>query len=140
MHSVNKVNFAIMYWFEMGFAPRFTSLQAQLKHLYCGDDIAQYENLLIKPVKKHLIGKTDLDVAISNECGRLLANVVTAFNSTLLSQLLERYQREGNQKALDALKKISPVAWQHIHFLGHYAFRNENPIDLAAMLAGLDIV
>lgn len=236
MHSVNKANFALMYWFERGFAPRFTSLQAQLKHLYCGDDIAQYENFLIKPAgqidrslicddpsiieqiivslsvkemsqqalvrklcalsphhrtrkvvfevdklvrsiytlrymldpqlqrnvhrsqnrieayhqlrsftaqvsgRKHLIGKTDLDVAISNECGRLLANVVTAFNSVMLSQLLERYQRDGNQKALDMLKKISPVAWQHIHFLGHYAFRNENPIDLAAMLAGLDIV
>jgi TnpA family transposase len=202
-----------MYWFERVFAPRYTSLQAQLKHLYCGDDIAQYENFLIKPVgqidralicddpsiieqiiaslsvkeisqqalvrsiytlrymrdpqlqrdvhrsqnrieayhqlrsfiaqfggKKHLIGKTDLDVAISNECGRLLANTVTAFNSVLLSTLLERYQREGNEKALAMLKKISPVAWQHIHFLGHYAFRTENPIDLAAMLSGLDIV
>jgi TnpA family transposase len=84
--------------------------------------------------KKHLIGKTDHDIAISNECGRLLANVVTAFNSMLLSTLLERYQRDGNQKALAMLKKISPVAWQHIHFLVHYAFRNENPIDLAAML------
>ncbi|WP_258878797.1 transposase [Paraburkholderia sp. BL6669N2] len=236
MHSVNKANFAIARWFEMGFAPRFTSLQAQLKHLYCGDDIAQYDNFLIKPAgeidrsmicddpsiieqtiaslsvkeisqqalvgklcalsphhrtrkavfevdklvrsiythalharppaaaqfhrsqnrieaynqlrsfiaqvsgRKHLIGKTDLDVAISNECGRLLANVVTAFNSMLLSQLLERYQRDGNQKALDTLKKISPVAWQHIYFLRHYAFRNENPIDITAMLAGLDLL
>jgi hypothetical protein len=56
------------------------------------------------------------------------------------SQLFERYQRDGNQKALDMLKKISPVGWQHIHFLWHYAFRNENPIDLAAILAALDIV
>jgi TnpA family transposase len=236
MHSVNKANFAIMHWFGLDFAPRFTSLQAQLQHLYCGDDIAQYEDYLIKPAgqidrslmldeqphieqiiaslslkelsqqalirklcalsphhrtrkavfevdrlvrgiytlryvrdpklqrnvhrsqnrieayhqlrsfiaqvggKKHLIGKTDLDVAISNECGRLLANVVTAFNSMLLSELLERYQRDGNQKALAMLKKISPVTWQHIHFLGHYTFRNEHPIDLAAMLAGLDLV
>jgi hypothetical protein len=38
--------------------------------------------------KKHLMGKTDLDVAISNECGQLLANVVTAFNLMLVSQLL----------------------------------------------------
>ena len=35
--------------------------------------------------KKHLTGRTDLDVAISNECGRLLANVVIAYNSILLS-------------------------------------------------------
>ncbi|WP_408288743.1 Tn3 family transposase, partial [Paraburkholderia aspalathi] len=44
--------------------------------------------------KKHLIGKTDLDVAISNECGRLLANIVIAFNSILLSAVFERYQRD----------------------------------------------
>jgi len=68
--------------------------------------------------RKQLIGRTDLDVAISNECGRLLANVVIAYNSILLSALLDRYQATGNLKALDLLKRISPVAWQHIHFLG----------------------
>lgn len=237
MHSVNKANFAIMYWFGMNFAPRFTSLQTQLPHLYCGNDTGQYERYLIKPAgqidrqllidqrasieqiiaslsikemsqqalirklcalsahhpirkavfefdrlvrsiytlryllnpqlqrdvhrsqnrieayhqlrsmlaqisgKKHLIGRTDLDIAISNECGRLLANVVIAFNSMLLSALFERYQREGNQKALARLKQISPVAWQHIHFHGHYTFRdNANPIDLGVLLAGLEVI
>jgi hypothetical protein len=28
-----------------------------------------------------VIGRTDLDVAISNECGRLVANIVIAYNS-----------------------------------------------------------
>ena len=75
-------------------------------------------------------------MAICNQCGRLIANVVIAYNSILLSRLLDRYQTAGNQKALDLLKKISPVAWQHIHFLGHYTFRgNQLPIDLEAMLA-----
>src|SRR6478672_9321636 len=79
--------------------------------------------------KKQLIGRTDLDVAISNQCGRLLANVAIAYNSMLLSRLLERYQATGNQKAPQYLKAISPVAWQHIHFLGHYTFRdNRHPI------------
>ena len=83
--------------------------------------------------KKQLLGKTDLEVAISNECGRLIANVVIAYNSILLSMLLNRYQTDGKQKLLDMLKKISPVAWQHIHFLGHYLFRgNKRPIDLEA--------
>lgn len=91
--------------------------------------------------KKQLIGRTDLDVAISNQCGRLIANVVIAYNSILLSTLLDRYQAAGNQKAIDLLKKISPVAWQHIHFLGHYTFRgNQHPIDLEALLAGTGIV
>jgi hypothetical protein len=88
--------------------------------------------------KKQLIGHTDLDIAISNQCGRLLANVVIAYNSILLSTLLDRYQAEGNTKALAMLKKISPVAWQHIHFLGHYAFRDKhNLLDLDAILANV---
>ena len=85
--------------------------------------------------KKHLTGRTDLDVAISNECGRLLANVVIAYNSILLSMLLNRRQTAEKEKFLEMLRKISPVAWQHIHFLGHYLFRDGQPIDLEAILA-----
>jgi hypothetical protein len=32
------------------------------------------------------------------------------------------------------------VAWQHIHFLGHYAFRDkQHPIDLEAILAWVNL-
>ena len=34
MHSINMANFAILYWFGMNLAPRFTNMQAQLKHLF----------------------------------------------------------------------------------------------------------
>ncbi len=79
-------------------------------------------------------------VAISNECGRLIANVVTAYNSILLSMLLNRCQADvDKEKVLERLKKISPVAWQHIHFLGHYLFRDNRPIDLEAILEYVDV-
>ncbi len=91
--------------------------------------------------KKELTGRTDLDVDICNQCGRLIANVVIAYNSMLLSGLLSRYLASGNDKALDLLRRISPAAWQHLHFLGHYAFRDKrNPIDLEAVLEGIDWV
>jgi len=61
--------------------------------------------------KKQLIGRTDLDVAITNQCGRLIANIIIAYNSILLSALLERYRADGNQKAILLLQKISPVAY-----------------------------
>ena len=234
MHSINKANFAILNWFGMKLAPRFTSLQAQLKHLYCGSNPADYVKFLIQPVgqidrplivsekanidqivatlglkemtqstlirklcalsqhnrtrkaifefdklvrsiytlrylrdpqlqrdvrrsqnrieayhqlrsfitqvsgKKQLIGRTDLEVAISNQCGRLIANVVIAYNSIMLSLLLDKHKAVSDEKIMALLQKISPVAWQHIHFLGHYAFRNNyNPIDLEAMLADI---
>jgi TnpA family transposase len=236
MHSINKANFAILYCFGMNLAPRFTDMQAQLNHLYCGCYSEEYSNSMISPIgqidrkliasekanfdrivatlglkemsqstlvrklctlsghhrtrkaifefdklirsiytlrylrdpqlqrnvhrsqnriesyhqlrsvlaqvsgRKELIGHTDLDVAVSNECGRLVANIVIAYNSILLSGILNRYQAEGNQKALELLMRISPVAWQHIHFLGHYAFRDkQHPIDLEAILACVNL-
>ena len=235
MHGINMANFAILYWFGMNLAPRFTNLQAQLKHLYGGAGQEAYSDFLIQPVgqidrhlitsekanmdhiaatlglkemsqsvlmrkictlsghhrtrkaifefdklirsiytlrylrdpqlqrdvhrsenriesyhqlrstiaqvngKKELTGRTDLDVAISNQCGRLIANVVIAYNSMLLSGLLGRHLATGNEKAVDLLRRISPAAWQHLHFLGHYAFRDKrHPIDLEAILAGID--
>jgi TnpA family transposase len=235
MHSINMANFAILHWFGMNLAPRFTNLHAQLKHLYRGPGQEGYADFLIQPVgqidrqliaaeksnldhiaatlglkemsqsvlvrkictlsghhrtrkalfeydklirtiytlrylrdpqlqrdvhlsenriesyhqlrstiaqvngKKELTGRTDLDVDISNQCGRLIANVVIAYNSMLLSGLLSRYLASGNDKALDLLRRISPAAWQHLHFLGHYAFRDKrHPIDLDAILAGID--
>ena len=68
--------------------------------------------------KKQLIGRTDLEVAITNQCGRLIANVVIAYNSIILSMLVDKYKAAGNEKIIALLQKISPVAWQHIHFLG----------------------
>jgi TnpA family transposase len=88
--------------------------------------------------KKELTGRTDLDVAVSNHCGRLIANVVIAYNSMLLSEILSRTLTAGNEKALELLRRISPAAWQHLHFLGHYAFRDKGkPIDLEAILEGV---
>lgn len=51
---------------------------------------------------------------------------------------MKRYPAEGFEKALDLLKRISPVSWQHIHFLDYYWFRDEqNPIDPEAILASV---
>jgi hypothetical protein len=49
--------------------------------------------------------------------------------------------RSANAKALAMLKKISPVAWQYIHFLGHYAFLdNHDQIDLNSLLANVSLL
>jgi len=48
------------------------------------------------------------------------------------------YEVTGNAKALALIKKISPVAWRHIHLNGHYTFHgNEQVIDLDAIVMGL---
>jgi len=236
MHIINKANFAVMDWFGLKLSPRFTNLQAQVQHLYCGTNPPKEKPYLLQPAgqidrqaivadnanidriiaslglkeasqsalirklcalsqhnptrkavfefdklvrsiytlnyfrdaqlqrdvhrsqnrleayhqlrsaiaqvggRKQLPGRTDLDMAISNQCARLIANVIIAYNSVLLSKLLERYQATDNQKAIQLLRKISPVAWRHIHLLGRYAFRDRGqPIDLDALLAGISL-
>jgi TnpA family transposase len=236
MHSINRVNFAIMHWFGPSFEPRFTDLKAQLKGLYCADDLSLYEKCLIRPVgqidrqaivdekanidrivatlalkemtqgtlvrklctytqpnptrraifefdklirsiytlrylrdpqlernvqrsqnriesyhqlrsaiaqvggKKELTGKTDIELEISNQCARLIANAIIYYNSAILSRLLDKYEGRQNLKALALIKKISPVAWRHILMNGHYTFRHGRQlIDLDTIMATLDL-
>jgi len=237
MHSVNKANFAILDWFGMRAAPRFTSLQAQIPHLFCAADISRYAAFPLPPAgqidrrliaaeldtidrivatlalketsqaalvhklcslapqnrarkavfeydklvrslytleyirnpelqrdvhrsqnrieayhqlrsviaqiagRKQLIGNTELDVFLTNQCGRLLALVIVAYNSILLSAVLNRHHQAGDQAADARLQKTSPVAWQSILFLGRYAFHGpRQPIDLDALLAAVNLL
>jgi len=234
MHSVNKVNFAVLNWFGPRFAPRFTSLQAQLPHLYAASEpprdcplkparlinrqlitseteslsrivatlslkemtqstlvrklcglpqsnslrkaVFEFDRLVraiytINYIRDHqlqadvhrsqnrieayhqlraviaraggtkqLAGGTDLDIAIANQCGRLTASVIIAYNSMLLSALLARYRGNGDGQPPARLSRISPVAWQHVHFMGRYLFRGpRQPIDPDTILAGVTL-
>ena len=236
MHIINEANFAVTYWFGLKLSPRFTNLQAQVQHLYCGTNPPEESPDLLQPAgqidrqaivadntdidriiatlglkeasqsglirklcarsphnpmrkaifefdklvrsiytlnycrdaqlqrdahrsqnrleayhqlrsaiaqvggRKQLTGRTDIDMAISNQCARLIANVIIAYNSVVLSKLLERYQAAGDQKAIQRLQKISPVAWRHIHLLGRCMFRDRGqPIDLDALLADVSV-
>ncbi len=87
--------------------------------------------------KKQLIGKTNSALEISNQCGRLVACAIIHYNSAILSKLYEKYQAEGNNKAITLLKKLSPVAWRHIHFHGHFLFSTVNVIDIEDMIQKL---
>jgi len=49
--------------------------------------------------KKGLTGRTDLDIEISNQCGRLIANAIVYYNSVILSRLLQRVEASDNEKA-----------------------------------------
>ena len=63
---------------------------------------------------KELLGRTDLEAAISNQCNRLVAVSIIYYNSEILSLLLKIFPKK--------VKKSSPAAWRHLHFSGHFAF------------------
>ena len=236
MHSINKANFAILYWFGPRFEPRFTDLDDQLKELYCADNPALYEKYLIRPVgqidlkgiadeksnldrivatlglkemtqgtlirklctytapnptrraifefdklvrsiytlrylrdpqlernvhrsqnriesyhqlrsaiaqvggKKELTGRTDVEIEISNQCARLMANAIIYYNSAILSRLLEKCEASGHAKVVALITQISPTAWRHILLNGHYTFHSDGKhIDLDVLVAGLNL-
>jgi TnpA family transposase len=90
--------------------------------------------------KKELTGRTDIEIEISNQCARLIANAIIYYNSAILSRLLTKYEVSGNAKALALIKKISPAAWRHILLNGHYTFRSDGQvINLDTIIAGLDL-
>ena len=88
--------------------------------------------------KKELTGQTDIDIEISNQCARLMANAIIYYNSAILSRLLVRCQ--GKPKALALITSTSPVAWRHLLLGGHYTFEDGGKtIDLDALLDGLEL-
>jgi len=61
------------------------------------------------------------------------------YNSMILSKLYDRYKAENNQKALKILKKISPIAWQHIHFQGRLVFSESAIINLDDIVKNIEL-
>lgn len=62
------------------------------------------------------------------------------YDSVLLSRLLQKYEDVGNTRGLALLRRMSPVAWQHIFLNGHYTFISEGKeLDLDAMIEGLTL-
>ena len=49
--------------------------------------------------KKELTGRTDIEIEISNQCARLIANAIIYYNSAILSRLLTKYEASGNAKS-----------------------------------------
>jgi TnpA family transposase len=90
--------------------------------------------------KKELTGRTDIEIEISNQCARLIANAIIYYNSAILSHLLTKCETNGNAKALALITRMSPAAWRHILLNGHYTFLGGGKmIDLDALLEGLDL-
>lgn len=99
MHCINKANFGIMHWFGVTLIPRFTDIQAQIKHLYSGNDLTGHTDWLINPV-----GQIDRDL-IEEEwpnLQRIIALLATKeiSQSTLIKKLCTYSSPNRTRKAL----------------------------------------
>lgn len=105
MHNINKANFAILHWFGLKLAPRFTNLQAQLKHLYCGGNAAQYTDCPIQPtgrIDRHLIAeeKDHIDQIVAT------LGLKEMTQSTLVRKLCTLSQQNRTRKSTFAFDKL----------------------------------
>ena len=90
--------------------------------------------------RKALLGKTDIEIEISNQCGRLMATVVIFYNAFLNSSLIEQDSIKNNKAKMKKVTKNSPIAFQHINFSGHFTFRkNKKKINIKKIIENIDI-
>lgn len=105
MHIINKGNFAIMDWFGGRLYPRFTNLQAQTKHLYCSDDLDQYNGWFISPIGQ-------IDRQLIEEEWPNIKPIITALGlkeisqSTLIKKLCNYTTDNRTRKAIFEYDKL----------------------------------
>lgn len=68
---------------------------------------------------------------------QLMANCMIYYNAKLLNAILVKLQKDKNEKLIDQLKYISPVAWIHINLYGYYSFEELEQDRDMNKLAGL---
>lgn len=120
-----KVNFAVN---TQGFSRRFHVFavpKQDAEHTY--ESLVRAFRYFGGCVKTVLVDNQKAAV-LKNNNGKVVFNsgflllAAPYYNSALLSRLLKRLETEGNEKAIEALKRISPVARKHILLKGHYTF------------------
>jgi TnpA family transposase len=124
MHSLNKVNFAILAWFGPRYEPRFTDLDKQIGQIYCAGNPARHAHCLIQPA-----GQVELNsiIAEKENIDRIVATLALKemTQSTLVRKLCT-YDADPTREAvfdydklvrsIYTLRYLRNPQWQrHVH-------------------------
>jgi len=78
---------------------------------------------------------TEEEQNIWNECSRLVANSIIFYNIFLISKLLERMEGKKKIEMIEQIKKVSPIAWQHINLGGRFNLTGQRePLEIDLLL------
>ena len=103
-----------------------------------GEGYHQLEGKIMSVNDNKLRGSKELELVISNECIRLVANCIIYYNTYLLSELYKIHEELGHTEVLELIKRLSPIAWRHINLNGRYEFLTLVEIfDLNSILTNL---
>ncbi len=79
--------------------------------------------------------KNEHEQNLWGECARLITNCILYYNTLILSNFLAYKEKIGDTQDADIIKKVSPVAWQHINLCGRYEFsKSMEVIDIDAII------
>ena len=87
-----------------------------------GESYHQLRSAIAKVSSRKLIGKTEKELTINNECARLMSNCIILYNASILSGLYNYYKKNNMKEECEKIIRFSPVAWQHINLIGMYEF------------------
>jgi hypothetical protein len=80
--------------------------------------------------------KTEAQQQLWNECSRLIANAIIYYNTVLLSRVHKQKQADDDEEAMDFIKGVSPIAWQHVNLFGKFEFNQAaSELDIDALTA-----
>ncbi|WP_119344631.1 Tn3 family transposase [Facilibium subflavum] len=100
-----------------------------------GEAFHQIRSALFQVNGKKILGKSENALEISNQCNRVLACCIIYYNASLLSELLTQAEARGDEKLCKQIKRLSPVAWQHISLLGNFVFcENAQNLDIKGIV------
>lgn len=105
MHSVNKANFALLYWFGGELRPRFTNLKKELNNIYSTKDPSNYQKFLVQPtgqLNKQLIldEKENIDRVIATLALKEMSQ------SILVRKLCSLSPHNNTRKAIFEFNKL----------------------------------
>jgi len=103
-----------------------------------GESYHQLRSAIAKVSSRKLIGKTEKELTINNECARLMSNCIIFYNASILSGLYNYYKKNNMKEECEKIIRFSPVAWQHINLIGMYEFnKSGGTLDLQGIIDSL---
>lgn len=107
MHSINKANFAILNYFGMKLAPRFTNLQTQLKHLDCS---IQRAEVMKERILQELGGKyqkTPIQITLRWLFQKNIVSIPKATSLEHLKENLEIFDFSLSEKEMKSIASLN---------------------------------
>jgi TnpA family transposase len=130
-----EMNAVLMTDYLLNYVDNIILRQAVQGSLCRGEAYHQLRRHIATINGRHFRGSTEMEIAVWNDCARLLANAIVYYNAILLTNLMEHFEESGQKEKYEFVKRLSPIAWVHINFLGHYSFKGNEIIDIDRLLS-----